>query len=452
MPTAVPRNLPPSDAKWSWFGHEPTVRLARITLLLYASIFYLLPMVLTAMFGQPLGDVLAGPPNYFYGSAFILFVLALMWFATGRVRPPWFSGLHVVARVVFHRFAILVVAVVYSYLSYGFALDHGLSFRQTGSRIGEAGGSVIVLLTLQNYLLAAMLLLLGLSEERVRDAGWPIILALALTALGSFLSLAAASGVLAIAMSVLLLLRSLANVDLTKATGTGRAVATLLLLSGMAAVALFVGIANKQGVDTATYMFTNDLASVIYRFQYRISWHFYSACYHVTYNFADFTLGFDAVREVLTVLQHRIDVLLGNPTYANEIASVRRLNWEELALVYRERSGASPGMIAGIFFVPGGVLMLPVTILVFSSMLMMLARAAGGRQLSLLGVIFLVVYFAGIADSALDLVNPLDPAFLKLLFLALICAYHAPGRALPPARAPVRRHIGHGGAAIPVVR
>lgn len=410
-------------------GVDPTVRLARNILLVYATIYYFLPMALTVLFGQPLEDVLAGPPNYFLGSAFIVFIVLLTWFGCSRVKASNFAVLHPVAAIAFNRFAILGVASVALLLSYWFAQEHGLSFRQTGERIGAAGGSVIALMAAQNYLLAAMVLLLGMSEERVRAAGWPVTAALALTALGSFLALASAYGVVTIAISLLLLLRSAAGVDLLKGRGVARTVATVTALAVVGICALFVGIANKLGVDTAVYMFTEDIQSVIDRFQYRISWHFYSACYHVTYNFADFRLGFQAVQELVTVVGHRVDVVLGNPTYFNEIASVRRLNWEELALVYRERTGASPGMIAGVFFVPGGILMLPLTISIYCILLSMLAKAVQGRQLSLFAIIFLVVWFTGIADSALDLLNPLDPSFLKLVFLALVCAFHAPARA-----------------------
>ncbi|NTZ43430.1 hypothetical protein G7A66_10130 [Altererythrobacter sp. SALINAS58] len=405
---------------------DKATRLARAILMLYGTIYYIIPMLLTATLGQPLDAILAGSPNYTLGSAFILTVLGLTWFTCGKIRAPSFAWLQPFATAIFGRFVILGASVAYLLLAYWYSQELGISFRQTGDRIGSSGGFVIVFLSLQGYIFAALLLTLGMNDELQQQAGWPITTALALIVIGSLLSLSAASGVVLVATSLLLLLRHIRAIDLIGASGIGQTFLALTALGVVFILALFVGIANKVGVEEAMYMFSNELDAVIYRFQYRISWHFFSASFHLTYNFADFSLGVQAVREVLSAISHRLDVLLGNPTYFNEVASVRRLNWEELSLVKRERTGASPGMVASVFFVPGGVFMLPVSIVVYALLLLMIAKAASGRKLSIFGLIFLVVYYSGVADSSIDLLNPLDPAFLKLTFLALACASYSP--------------------------
>lgn len=405
---------------------SPEVRLARLVLLAYSGVYYAIPMVLTVLFGQPLEQVLAGPPNYYIGSAYIIVVVGLIWLLLGRLKLPSLSWIAPVAHVVFHRFVILGISLLYLYLSLQFARELGLSFRQTGGRIGDTGMFVIVLLIAQNYLTAAMLVLLGRSEESIRSRGWPLTIALMATALGSFLSLASAFGVVTLGIAVLLLVRNAVGWDLLRSSGRAKSILTFGVLTILVLGALFVGIANKQGIDTATYMFTSDIRSLIERFQYRISWHFYSASFHATFNMFNFQLGFDALQQVLSVIWHRVDVLLGNPTQFDEISSVRRLNWDELSLAYRAKAGASPGMVAGTLFVPGGIFALPISVLIYSTMLAMLARAAQGRSFSVIGLVFLIVYFASVADSSIDLLNPIDPAFLKLLFLLLASAFPNP--------------------------
>ena len=413
-------NLPVSDRD---------VRLARSILALYASIFYLVPMVMTALFGQPLNDVLASVPSYTAGSIYIIVTVGLIWWMCGKLRVPDFRALAPLARIMFHRFAILSVAALTVYLSWLFSRELGLSFRQTGARIEAAGSFVIVLLVAQAYLLSALVLLLGLSQEQIRAMGWPITVALLLSAFGFYLSLAASSGVVAIAISAILLIRSATGFELLRGGDSKRSFWTIVFFVVVGVFASFVGIANKRGVDVAFYMFTSDIGSVVRILQMRISYHFYTASFHTTYNLTDFSLGFQAVNEVVNAISHRFDVLFGNPTFADEIWSVRRLNFEEISFFYRERTGAAPGLVGGTFFVPGGVLVLPLSCAIYSAMFLMIAKAANGRALSLFGLAYLAMYFIGIGDSAIDLLNPFDPAFVKLIFLMFVCAWQASRRA-----------------------
>ena len=420
---------------------DPAIKLARMLLLVYATIYYFIPIALTAVFGQRLDDILVAAPNHWYGAGFALLVIGCVWWACGYARPPSFAWFAPAARLAFNRWVILGAAVLYSTISYWFAREYGLSFRQTGDRISQAGGLVIVLFILQSYMLAVELWLIGLPPERAKV--WHLTAALALMAWGSFLSLAASSGVIVLAVAVLLLIRNLTGRDIFRAVSTKATIVTMALLAVLVVAAMFTGIANKRGVDAAAYLFSDDAQTVIDIFQARISYHFYAASFYTNYHFADFSLGFQAVTEVVNAIRHRFDVLVGNPTYFNEIWSVRRLNYEHISFFYRERTGASTGMVAGIYFVPGGILALPLSVLVFGCFFRMLALAAGGRQLSLFGLLFTVMYFTGVADSSIDLLNPFDPAFLKLVFLILVCSLEHSESKKAAAATPAPRPNAH---------
>lgn len=400
---------------------------------LYFAIFYLGPAVLTFLFGAPLDQVLIASPNYLLGLCLASAVFALLYWAVGLVRMPRLAALYPLARTLFDDWMILGVSLLFLYLSYNFWQNLGLSYRQTGSRIGDTGFQVIVLYVLQNYLIAALVLFVGRANADLRRNLWVIGAILLAIIAGFFFSLQASSNVIVIAIALLVLARLVTGRELMRPIEGRSTIPTYLSLGVVAVIALFIGIANKRGVDETVYLLFNNFEEIIRIFQTRISYHFYGASFYTSYHFTDLELGWRAVEEVSLNVSHRIDVLLGAPTTFNDITSVKRLNYEMIAYYFRERTGTAPGMIAGLFFVPFGIFALPLTLLIYSFALRIVAGAIVNKQLSLFEIAFATMVMAGIVDASIDLLNIFDTPFTKLFFVVFAYVYAA--NAVPAASA-----------------
>lgn len=418
-------------------------RLARLILLLYFAIYYLGPAILTFIFGAPLDQILIASPNYLLGLIFAAVVTGLVYWVIGFIAIPRLTSISSLARVMFDDRVLLGVSVVFLYISYQFWQEFGLSYRQTGERIGESGFLVIILYILQNYLIVALLLLVGRSVEELRQSGPVLGAAIFCTVIGFFLSLQASSNIIVMAIAMLVGARLATRRELLRPVAGRSSIPTYVLLGLVVAGALFVGIANKRGVDETTYLLFNNIGEVIRIFQTRLSYHYYSASFHTTYHFTNVELGWRAVEEVWGSIGHRLDVLLGNPTTFNETTSVKRLNYELTAYYFNDRTGTAPGMIGAVYFFPLGVFALPLIVLLYSGVLCMIAAAGSGRSLTFFEIAFLVMIFGGIVDASIDLVNVFDTTFTKMFFVLFACALvrnrkpaEAP-RASPNAAAPM---------------
>lgn len=392
-------------------------RLARLTLLLYGTIYYLAPAILTLLFGPPLDQVLIASPNYLLGFIFSAVVIALVYWVIGFVVIPRLTSLAALAKLIFDDRVILGVSIVFLYVSYQFWQEFGLSYRQTGDRIGDSGLLVIVLYILQSYLIVALLLLIGRNAGDLRRRGLALGAATMCIVAGFFLSLQASSNVVVMAIGLLVGARIVSGRELLRPVAGRSSVPTYVLIGLVAAVALFVGIANKRGVDDTIYLLFNNMEEVIRIFHARLSYHFYAASFHTNYNFANLDLGWQALDEVLLNISHRVDVLLGKPTIFNEVTSVKRLNYELIAFYFRELTGTAPGMVGGIYFVPMGVFALPLSVSIYSLVLYMLAATAEGRSVTFFELAFIAMMFGGIVDASIDLLNVFDTPFTKLFFL-----------------------------------
>ena len=392
-------------------------RLARMILALYAFVYYIFPGILTFLFGAPLNLVLIASPNYLLGFILAILVTGLIYWLLPRVKPPRLGALYPAARLLFDERVILGASLAFLYVAYQFWENLGLSYRQTGSRISETGVVVIVLYIFQNYLIAALVVLLGRDARELKSAKLPLTFALLATVLGFFLSLQASSNVIVMAVAGLILLRLVSNKQFLRAAEGRSSIPNYVIIGLVAIFALFVGVANKRGVDETLFLAYNNLPELIGIFQTRLSYHLYSASFLADYHFTDTQLGLTALSEVLANISHRIDVIIGNPTVFNEIGSVKRLNYELIAYYFRERTGTAPGMIGGIFYVPYGIFVLPITIFVYVVILKLISVTVNNSRISLFEIAFLTMFFGGIIDASIDLINVFDIPFTKLFFL-----------------------------------
>lgn len=423
---AGPGNVP-AEVAAAPGAHYPRRRgavvSARLILLLYIAIYYIAPAILTALFGAPLNELLIAPPNYVAGAIFCAVVMGATYYAIGRLRMPRMMFLRPLGRALFNARTLFAFSLVFLLLSVYFWQQFGLAYRQTGSRIGDSGSAIILLYIFQNYVLTALVMMLGFDRARLREGYLFMSGALLCILIGSVLSVQASSNVVSLAAALVIAIRLWINGNFLRHESSTRTsvLGTYVLFAFAAAGALFVGIANKRGVDMTIYLFFNDFGEIIRVFQTRLSYHYYSASFHTTFNLTNVDLSFRALDEVATNIQHRIDVLLGKPTTFNEITSIKRLNYEQIAYYFRERTGTAPGMVGSVFFYPFGIFLLPLVVPFFAAIIRAVAEVAGSRRLSLVELAFIMLFVGGILDSSIDLFNPFDTPFTKLFFV--LCAY-----------------------------
>jgi hypothetical protein len=396
-------------------------RLAIMIILGYAAIYYAIPLLLTVLFGPYIDQFLRYPPNYLYGAIMISAVIGLLCFYVMKLDRTDGKFSIPAPSFMFQPWFVAPIGFIYLIVSYYFSENLGIEYRQTGTRIGatEGGMLVIFLYIIQTYLTVYIILTLSFTNSYIK-ANRPLILFSCMTYLfGTFLSLAASSGVIMLAMGLIQTIRIMGYNGFLRPGETGTKLFTILVIPAAFLGAVFVGIGNKLGTDQSALLFLNNFRIVIEIIQYRISYHLYSASFHTTFNFTNLELGWLSVENVIENISHRLDVVLGNPTFSNDIASVKRLNYEEISYFIKDRTGASPGIVGGLFFYPFGVFIIPLTTYIYARTFRSIAYLAGTKPIGLIELFFLVSIAAGILDSSLDALNPLDPSFIRWLFLFL---------------------------------
>lgn len=411
-----------SSAVGRLYRPATTNAIAKQILLGYATIFYFLPALLTLMFGGALDQILLASPNYFLGFLVCSAAVWALWFAIPRVPVPKLSSLQIFGRMLFSTNATLLGAGLFFLLSLYFFYNFGLAYRQTGERIGDSGPYAILYYVFQTYVFASLAIMLGRSAEELRADALRVIPTGILIASAILLSLQASSNVILFAGATLTVVRAFSGKEFFRPTIRGNSFGTLFIAGIAGLGAVFVGLANKIGVDSTYEMFTHDFMNVIEVVQRRISYHYFSASFHTTFNFLNFEMGFKALESVLVNFEHRLDVILGRSTIFNEITSVKRLNYELINFTIRERTGTAPGMVGGLFFYPLGIFIAPLIIVVYAMFLKLVASLMRNIQPGIVELVILVFLFGGLVDGGLDLVNPFDQSFMRLILLLLACA------------------------------
>ena len=396
-------------------------RLAIKIVLGYTAIYYAGPLLLTAIFGAYIDQFLRYAPNYWYGAIMITAVVCLLCFYIMRLDRADSKFSIPAPNFIFQAWFVASIGIIYLVAAYYFSENFGLEYRQTGSRIGstEGGLSIIALYLVQSYLTVYIVLTLGFSRQYIKK-NRPLVLFSCVTyLLGTFLSINASSGVAMLAIGLIQAIRISGYQEFLRPGERGAKLLTAILVAAAFLGAVFVGIGNKVGTNQTAELFLNNFRAVVDIIQYRLSYHLYSASFHTTFNFTNFQLGWLSIDSVITNISHRFDVLMGNPTYANDITSVKRLNYEEISYRFKDRTGASPGLVAGLFFYPFGIFLIPLILYIYARLLRSIAYLVGEAPIGLIELFFLVYFAAGILDSSLDALNPLDPSFVKWVFLLL---------------------------------
>jgi hypothetical protein len=333
-----------------------------------------------------------------------------------------------------------IVAILSVFWSIRFLRMYGISYRHSAGLLSQQGLWVSLFLLTRIYIKVyvfyrMMQIMRGESvrrtwEESVNMLAFLLVLILSLN--GSFdLPYIAITAICALppgaAAAVLLRSADAHQQPIGKRLVSGAKVGAV----GFAVVvgALFIGRANKIGVDGALAIFT-DLPSLISYLGYatkRLSSSYASLQGVGSLHLFDLDLQIRAWSIPFESFYYRLGLILGLDIPRPEITSLSRLNFLTNYIPFHPRSGSSPGLLAASLYFP----LFPLNVLITTFLTALLLRFCGGalpgtrdaRQTSFIGLLGLLMMIMPFFDSPLDFFVLIDPDCVYLV-LAL-CAIYA---------------------------
>jgi hypothetical protein len=192
---------------------------------------------------------------------------------------------------------------------------------------------------------------------------------------------------------------------------------------------VFVGIANKIGTEETFSLFSNIqlIKELIIRIIVRLSTHFNSIITSGEYYFKQNGEIMELFQSQIINLKSRLYILFGqNALEKPAVWSINRLNY--INLFYdseNERTGASPGLFASIFYIPNLVF----SILIISMYIFFLLRSltdvlsSKKYRLKQFGYFILLFFWIPFVESPLDYINFLSPGFIYFFSFLIIVNY-----------------------------
>lgn len=422
---------PPNSAH-SWHDALPRLsgRLHQI-LLLYCTIFYFIPFLFYLAYGPVLERNFVWQPNYVLGFVFVLFFIGTFLLYDALVmHPRWRKqrstpedpvsrGLRFVPRIwlggIMAPNLIFLLSLVFLGLSLWAWWNLGLNFRHSGLAITDFGQIGIVFVLLKTVSIVAIGVQLQSFVLTQGQGSRYYAPSFAAFACAFVLSAQSAYDMFYVFMAIVALSRCMLKVY-SYHISAFRVILMMLFVPVVFFAMLFVGVANKYGIDTAISLMASEdfIADTLLM---RLSVHFYSTANAVTSHMLDFALGMKALGEVLQTTTYRLGALLGGAVDRPDIGSVARMNFLSMSESYHERIGTTPSLIGGMFYAPGAVLAMIYYIPLLHWFLRFLDRFGPADSRTWWLNIYLVLLLGGVFDSLLDALNPLSPAFVTLVFL-----------------------------------
>jgi hypothetical protein len=245
-------------------------------------------------------------------------------------------------------------------------------------------------------------------------------------AIAFYFSTSASFDMLRILIAILVLYYIFTNTNFFLKSSKGfRLIRTFLTLTALVVgcfTILFFGLANKMGVEVA-YDLLRDGAFVDLLLipMARLSVHFYSLSYHLTYTLFDFDFQMQSIPNVIQNLNFRLSYLFGLEAQKPDIVSSARLNSLSIYLDPRDRNGASPGLIGSIFFIPFFPFSILISVLYVSFIYRKIESLFNkNKKYSLMTILYVVALSQVFTDAQVDLLNFVGVSGINLLFLYIV--------------------------------
>lgn len=394
-------------------------RFSRRIVLAYCAIFYALPFLIFIFMGNPLEDVMVRQPSYWAGLAYVIFSVGVFYWATSlpvvRLHIPKIG----LSDLLFNAQFGLIFAVIFALFSYWARSFLGLNFRQSGVSLADVGAMGFLLevfkMTAGVMILVNYRLIADRYEAPLRSA------AMLLIAAGFFFSIQAAYDIVFVVCALVA-----SGVRWNRFFGFHIRLVRVLSVVALPLIAygaLFIGTANKIGIDRTWELLTH-LPTILNLVVGRVGYHFYSTSIQVTDNFTNFYQAELALAEVWNVIKYRFSVLTGLISVEKpDVGTISRMNFLYMSPAYHPRIGASPSLLGSVFFWPGAGFAIFYFVFLMRFVLLQFWTVVGDRGLNWLFGLLVVILFGSIFDASLDTLNPFSHGAVRLIVLILAARY-----------------------------
>lgn len=390
-------------------------QFSRQIVLTYCGIFYLLPFLIFMVLGNPLEEFMVPTPNYWAGITFVAMAVLLFHWAIAlpvvRFELPRIGF----SRLLFGASSSLVLAAFFAVFAYWSRSFLGLSFRQSGVSLADVG-AVGFLLEVQKMTLGVMIIV----HYRMIREGYEVhrrIAALLFTALGFFFAIQGAFDIFFVFCALIatgLKWRRILGLHLKIVRRL-----TIVVFPVLGYLALFVGTANKVGVDEALIALSN-IDRVLNLIIGRIGYHFYSTSIHATDNFSNVGMAAQAFSELASVTYYRMSVFFGfGGVEKPDVGTISRMNYLYMSPDYHPRIGASPSMLGSVFFWPGAGFAIVYYVFIMRFVLFSIWDIIGSLGRNWLYTIFCMILLGSVLDASVDALNPFSHGAVRLVVLIL---------------------------------
>lgn len=390
-------------------------KFSRQIVLTYCGIFYLIPFVIFMVIGNPLEIFMVPTPSYWAGISFVAMAVLLFYWASAlpvlRLDLPRIG----ISAFLFGANSSLVLSIFFAGFAYWSRSFLGLSFRQSGVSLADVGAIGFLLevlkMTLGVMIIVHYRMISEKCEARRRTA------ALLFTALGFFFSIQGAFDIFFVFCALVatgLKWRRFFGLHLKIVRRL-----TIVAFPILGFLALFVGTANKVGVEQALIALSNieQISNLVIG---RIGYHFYSTSIHATDNFTNFNMAAQAFSELASVTHYRMSAFFGfGGVEKPDVGTISRMNFLYMSPEYHPRIGASPSMLGSVFFWPGAGFAIIYYVFIMRFVLFTMWDIIGSLGKNWAFTIFCMILLGSILDASVDTLNPFSHGAVRLVFLIL---------------------------------
>lgn len=354
-------------------------------------------------------------PSYWFGITFMSITLILFYWVTTfrmlRVHIPRIG----ISKLLFGANSSLAIAFFFVVFSYWSRSLLGLNFRQSGVSLADVGATGFLLELLKMTLGVMIIVHFRMVSEGIEPRRRTF--SLLLIAVGFFFSIQGAFDIFFVFCALVASgwrWRRVLGLHLKMVRRL-----SILLFPVLGLLALFVGVANKIGVEQTLRVMTS-IGSISDLIVGRIGYHFYSLSIHTSYNFVEFELAIQAFSELISVTTYRTSIFFGfGGIEKPDVGTISRMNYLQMSPVYHPRIGASPSALGSIFFWPGAGFAVIYYVFIMRAVLYRLWDIIGPLGLNWIYSIFCMILFASIMDASVDALNPFSHGAIRLVVIIM---------------------------------
>lgn len=396
-------------------GKTNQTNLAYKLLVIYIFTHYIIQIFIQYLYADELSVKYNGwDYSPFYAIYTIIFFFIVYYFVD-RSLPVW--RLKTVYKFWFLNILKWLFLIVFALLAINFSLNYGIDFRHT-NRLGDTGFLVQILFFLRSIALYVLFIYFCYF---LRGYDFKLLDRVYLFLLMFFYALIITSSIQTIVLAIFLPLIFLSNTKLRVLfmgdfISFKRVIIVSILLGIVLVCSVFVGIANKYGVERAIGIFTeadkfNYLIGLVSK---RITTSYFSLLIMARDHMFDFTLQFQIYLDHFETFLHRLSIFI--PIFDLKLEDVRTLNHENFLLLFQNNTkaitGASPGLLASIFYIP----IFPFNFILMSIYLVVVFRVLdiyiGFKKINILSVLVVFYLTYNFFGGPHDLMKIIDPRFL----------------------------------------